>query len=142
MKAQALDGVLPPQRSDVAGAMVGIAGFKRPDCGNNILPGAFCDHLTSYARVTTGGRPDVLSDRIRYGAAGAAGTVDRALRHPGEVPHALRPLLRRGRLLPAEASYQSVRAPNQQLLVDEPLCQPWARPPGASHDGPGGRVRR
>ncbi|HUT57773.1 MAG TPA: hypothetical protein VNA25_07960, partial [Phycisphaerae bacterium] len=45
--AEIVNAVLPKEKPDVAGAMVGIAGFDWNACGSTILPGAICEHLTS-----------------------------------------------------------------------------------------------
>ena len=135
VKAEALDGVLPPKKQDVAGAMVGIATFKWPDSGSTILPGAFCDHLTSCAGIMTGGGQTVLSEWLRYGAAGSAGTVTEPYNTPVKFPTPFVHVYYASGCSLAEAFYQSVRAPYQQLLVGDPLCQPWARAPRVSVKG-------
>ncbi|MEI6501679.1 MAG: hypothetical protein WCP21_11730 [Armatimonadota bacterium] len=132
VKAEALDGVLPPKKADVAGAMVGIATFKWPESGSSILPGAFCDHLTSCAGIMTGGGQTVLSEWLRYGAAGSAGTVTEPYNTPVKFPTPFVHVYYASGCSLAEAFYQSVRAPYQQLLVGDPLCQPWAKAPSVS----------
>ena len=127
--AEVLPGVLPPGRQDVAGTMVGIANFTWADCGSRILPGAFCDHLTSCAGIMTGGGQTLLSEFIRSGAAGAAGTVTEPYNTPVKFPTAFLHVFYASGCSLGEAFYQSVRAPYQQLLVGDPLCQPWARAP-------------
>jgi hypothetical protein len=118
------------------GLMAGIARFDWPASGNVILPGAICDHFTSFAGdMSPDGFQTPLTEFLRYGAAGASGTV--------KEPHAVQakfplPSLHlhyaRGCSL-AESFYQSVRAPFQLLIVGEPLCQPWARFPIITVDG-------
>lgn len=132
VKAEALDGVLPPKKTVVAGAMVGTATFKWPESGSAILPGAFCDHLTSCAGIMTGGGQTVLSEWLRYGAAGSAGTVTEPYNTPVKFPTPFVHVYYASGCSLAEAFYQSVRAPYQQLLVGDPLCQPWAKPPAVS----------
>jgi hypothetical protein len=147
VQAAVLDGVLPQGKADVAGAMIGIAGFKWADSGSTILPGAFCDHLTSFGGVMTGTGQTLLSEFIRHGAAGACGTVTEPYAIPGKFPSPFFHVYYASGCSLAEAFYQSVRGPYQQLLVGDPLCRPWARIPQVQVKGlsPGetlGRVRR
>ncbi|MBM3471917.1 MAG: hypothetical protein FJX75_01425 [Armatimonadetes bacterium] len=142
-----LDGVLPQGKPDVAGAMIGIAGFKWADAGSTILPGAFCDHLTSFGAVMTGAGQTLLSEFIRYGAAGACGTVTEPYAIPGKFPSPFFHVYYASGCSLAEAFYQSVRGPYQQLLVGDPLCRPWAKIPqvqvkGLSSGEALSRVRR
>ncbi len=145
VKAEVLPGVLPPQKPDVAGAMIGIAGFAWKDCGSTILPGAFCDHLTSFGGVMAGNTGQTpLSEFIRYGAAGACGTVTEPYAIPGKFPTAFVHVYYASGCSLAEAFYQSVRGPYQQLLVGDPLCQPWAKIPVVTLKGlsPGETLKR
>jgi hypothetical protein len=134
--AQTLDGALPPGKSDVAGAMVGIAGFEWAKSGSKILPGAICEHLTSYGGMMMEGAGQTpLTEFIRYGAAGASGTVTEPFAIQEKFPD---PFIQvhyaRGCTL-AEAFYQSVPGPYQLLIVGDPLCRPWARIPAVTLEG-------
>ncbi len=129
VRGEVLHGVLPQGKPDVAGAVVGIAGFKWADSGSRILPGAFCDHLTSFAGVMTGTGQTVLSEWIRCGAAGASGTVTEPYALPAKFPSAFLHVYYASGCSLVEAFYQSLRGPYQQLLVGDPLCRPWARIP-------------
>ncbi len=129
VNAEVIHGVLPPNKQDVAGAVVGIATFSWKDSGSHILPGAFCDHLTSCAGIMTGGGQTLLSEWLRSGAAGSSGTVTEpyALQQKSPTPF-LQVFYASGCTL-AEAFYQSVSGPYQQLLVGDPLCRPWGKMP-------------
>ncbi|MEM6330451.1 MAG: hypothetical protein AAF790_09390, partial [Planctomycetota bacterium] len=111
--------------------------------GSSVLPGAICEHLTSFGgdlREKAGQMP--LTEFLRQGAAGASGTVAEPGALQGKFPLPTVHLhYRRGCSL-AEAFYQSVACPYQLLIVGDPLCQPWARPPSLSVDGvaPGATV--
>ncbi len=109
--------------------------FSLPS-NSEILPGAICEHLTSF-----GGNVDEfcdhssLTDWIRDGAAGTSGTVTE--------PYALQPKFpmpfihvhyAKGCSL-AEAFYQSLMAPYQLLIIGEPLCKPWAKIPKVKVSG-------
>ena len=128
VRAEVLQGVLPPERNDVAGAVVGAATLDWASSGSRILPGAFCDHLTSLAGVMTGGGQTLLSEWIRHGAAGSSGTVTEPYNIAAKFPSAFLHVFYASGCSLAEAFYQSVAGPYQQLLVGDPLCAPWARP--------------
>jgi hypothetical protein len=130
VRAEVLDGVLPKDKPDVAGAMIGAASFDWKSSGSQILPGAFCDHLTSFGGVMAGsGGQSLLSEFLRYGAGGACGTVTEPYNVPGKFPTAFLHIFYASGCSLAEAFFQSVSGPYQQLLVGDPLCQPWAKIP-------------
>ena len=144
VKAEILDGTLPLNKNDVQGLMMGTAAFNWKASGSTILPGALCDNFTSFGGVMRkGGGQTPLSAFLRYGAAGASGTVTEPLAIAAKFPS---PLVQvhyaRGCTL-AEAFYQSVHSPYQLLIVGDPLCRPWAEPPRVSVAGvePGAVVR-
>jgi hypothetical protein len=140
--AEILEGTVPLRRNDVQGAVIGTANFDWQASGSTILPGAICEHLTSFGGAMT---PDAtqtpLSEFLRYGAAGASGTVAEPvlITVPKSIPYKF-PLptiqlhYARGCTL-AEAFYQSVYAPYQLLIVGDPLCRPWAEIPQVSVAG-------
>lgn len=128
VRAEIQPGILPQGKVDVAGAMIGTAGFDWASSGSTILPGAICEHLTSFGgvlRENAGQTP--LTEFLRYGAAGSSGTVTEPLAIQAKFPFSfLHVHYARGCSL-AEAFYQSVLGPYQLLIVGDPLCQPWAR---------------
>ena len=70
-----------------------------------------------------------LSEFLRYGAAGASGTVIEPYAIPEKFPSPqIHVHYARGCTL-AEAYYQSVHGPAQFLIVGDPLCRPWATIP-------------
>ena len=70
------DGVLPANHADVAGAVIGSAGCDWASSHSTILPGALCDNFTSFGGVMSAGAGQTpFSEFLRYGAAGASGTV-------------------------------------------------------------------
>jgi hypothetical protein len=129
VRGEAVAGWLPVNKPDVAGCVVGAAGLKWKDSGSTLLPGAFCDHLTSFAGVMTGTDQTLLSEWIRYGAAGSAGTVTEPYNIPVKFPTPFLHVYYASGCSLAEAFYLSTRAPYQQLLVGDPLCRPWAKIP-------------
>ena len=129
------DGVLPYDAPAVAGAVVGSAGFAWKDSGSTILPGAICEHLTSFgAQLWPGAGQTHLTEWLRSGAAGTSGTVDEPLALQSKFPSPFIHLHYVRGLSLIEAFYRSVAGPYQLLMVGEPLCAPWAKPV-AIHDG-------
>lgn len=135
VKAEVRSGVLPEGRPDVMGAAIGIAKFAWQDSGSTIMPGAFCDHLTSFGGVMTGRGQTVLSEFIRYGAAGACGTVTEPYAIAAKFPSPFLHVHYASGCSLGEAFYQAVKGPYQQLLVGDPLCQPWAVAPEVKVEG-------
>lgn len=134
--AKVFSGVLPQKKDDVAGATIGTASFDWKKSGSTILPGAICEHLTSFGGIMRAGAGQTpLTEFLRHGAAGASGTVTEPFAIPHKFPS---PFLHvhyvRGCSL-AEAFYQSVFGPYQLLIVGDPLCQPWATFPEVTLTG-------
>ncbi len=128
--AEVLEGTLPVRKNDVQGAVIGTASFDWAGSGSTIRPGAICEHFTSFGGILYEGAGQTpLTEFLRYGAAGASGTVVEPFAIPEKFPS---PMLQvhyaRGCSL-AESFYQSVRGPYQLLIVGDPLCQPWAEAP-------------
>jgi hypothetical protein len=134
--AEVVPGVLPKDKPDVAGAMIGAADFNWKACGSTILPGAICEHLTSFGGMlhqAAGQTP--VSELIRFGAAGTSGTVTEPFAIQNKFPTPFVHYFYASGCSLAEAFYQSVAAPYQLLIVGDPLCQPWARMPRFSIEG-------
>ncbi len=127
LRGEIIPTALPEHKSDVAGCVAGTASFNWPQSGSTMLPGAICEHLTSYGGAmeeTAGQTP--LTEFLRYGAAGSSGTVVEPMSVQPKFPDAFLHLhYVRGASL-AEAFYQSVYGPYQLLIVGDALCQPWA----------------
>jgi len=124
---------MPMQAGDVLGLMSGAEKFSWEATGSTILPGAICDNLTSFGGILQFRASQTpLTDFLRNGAAGAAGTVVEplALAQKFASPNIFVHYARGSSL--AEAYYQSVFAPAQVLIVGDPLCQPWASIPEVS----------
>lgn len=122
-------GVLPVNRQDVAGAMIGTAGFDWGGSKSSILPGAIVEHFTSFGGIITE-RSDQTpcTEFIRAGAAGSSGTVTEPYALQQKFPTAfIQVLYCRGWTL-AESYYQSLFGPYQLLIIGDPLCKPWSKP--------------
>ncbi len=131
--AEIISRTLPRGKRDVAGAMIGSRRIAWSRSGSTILPGAICDNFNDLGGVFIDDPAyaveSPLSEFLRWGAAGACGTVIESNRFPQKFPTAkMHVHYARGCTL-AEAVYQSVAGPYQLLVVGDPLCRPWATIP-------------
>ncbi len=128
VKAVIEDGVLPRQKADVAGAVIGVADFDWPKSGSTILPGAIVEHLTSFGGVMTKGAGQTpLTEFLKQGAAGSSGTVTEPFAVQAKFPSPFIHAHYASGCTLAESFYQSVTGPYQLLIVGDPLAQPWRR---------------
>src|SRR5207247_6296536 len=121
---------LPNSGQTFRGIMTGLAD-PQIDTGNfTLVPGAFCDHLTSYAATFDSTSQTKMSRWIAKGASGTAGTVEEPCNYAGKFPHArLHAVYFKGASL-GEAWFRSLAyEPFQDLFVGDPLTRPWAWPP-------------
>ena len=136
LAAELDDGIVPKDKPDVMGAVIGAADFDWKASGSKILPGAICENFTSFGGILTEGAGQTpLTSLIACGAAGSSGTVTEPLAIAEKFPS---PFIHvhyaRGCTL-AEAFYQSVATPYQLLIVGDPLCAPWRQRPVVVVDG-------
>lgn len=120
---------LPNGRGDVLGLTCGTSKFDFEASGCTFVPGAFADNLTSAGGIFITSSQTKLSEFLRFGAAGASGTVVEPFALQAKFPH---PMIHAHYLAGcslAEAFYQSVHGPYQIILVADPLCQPFANRP-------------
>lgn len=125
--AKAADGALPPAGATAIGVMAGIADYDWKRSGASILPGAWCDNLTSFAGAMqphAGQTP--LSAWLRAGAAGSGGAVGEPWAFPSKFPTAFVHLHRVRGLSLVEAVHRTLPQPFQYLAVGDPLSRPWA----------------
>lgn len=126
LAAEVREGVLPPKDAPVIGATIGIADFTWAANGALMLPGAWCDHLTSLGgALQPNGGQTPLTAFLRAGAAGAGGTVAEPLNHPFKFPSAFVHVHRARGLSLVEAVHRSMSGPYQYLVVGDPLSRPW-----------------
>jgi tetratricopeptide (TPR) repeat protein len=120
------DGIIPRNKPDVIGAVVGTRRFNWGRSNSRLLPGAIAESLTSYGGAFTNGAQTKLSEFLRYGAAGSSGAVAEpySLQAKFPVPY-LHVHYADGSSL-AEAFYQSIEAPYQLIVVGDPLARPFA----------------
>jgi hypothetical protein len=134
--AQIIKGIVPIDKKDVQGVVMGTEFFNWEKSGSTILPGAICENFTSYGGLMVPGvKQTSLSEFLRYGAAGSSGTVVEPFAILQKFPL---PMIQvhyaRGCTL-AEAFYQSIFAPYQIMIVGDPLCRPWANIPQVKVSG-------
>ena len=144
VEAEVIEGTVPQGKNDVQGAMMGVAGFDWKASGSTILPGAICEHFTSFGgdlHKDAGQTP--LSELLRYGATAASGTVTEPYSLPQKFPDAMMQVHYARGCTVAESYYQSLQCPYQLLIVGDPLCRPWANIPQITVTGltPGATVQ-
>ena len=134
-QAELVNGAMPSNKSDVLGLTSGSAKFDWKKTNSQILPGAFCDNLTSAGAAFEHPGQTKLTEFLSHRAAGASGTVIEPYALQQKFPH---PMIHvhyvRGANL-VESFYQSVSGPFQILLVGDPLCTPFTKAPEFSVTG-------
>lgn len=130
--ARVITGDNPPPEPDIAGLMLGKAGFRWPAAAH-LTPGAIAEHFTSFGGVLSDDAAAAsqlpLSVMLAHGAAGASGTVAEPMSYYQKFPSStLQVHYVRGCSL-AESFYQSTASPYQLLIVGDPLARPWAKIP-------------
>lgn len=127
---------LPTGRHDALGIMTGAATPNIDGTDMTILPGAFCDHLTSFAGHFGTTSQTKMSRWIANGASGSWGTVEEPCNYPGKFPH---PFIHvqyfRGMSL-GEAVMRNVGfVPFQGLFLGDPMTRPYTHIPSVDLGG-------
>ncbi len=130
LKGEIVSQPVPEGRTGILGLTLGTPTANWGASRSQFAPGAIADNLTSTGGVLRhAGSQTPLSEFLRYGAAGASGTVVEPYAIAEKFPS---PLIHvhyaRGCSL-AESFYQSVSGPYQLIVVGDPLCRPWAKLP-------------
>lgn len=139
---QIRNGRVPLGRHDCLGIMSGFATTDLDGADLTILPGAFCDHLTSYAATFDISAQMKVAAWIRKGASGSLGTIEEPCNILGKFPKAnMHPTYFRGLSLGESALRGLTFVPFQGMIYGDPLTRPWAYIPEVSvPDAPGGAV--
>lgn len=128
--------ILPIGRNDCLGIMTGWADPGILAANMTILPGAFCDHLTSWAATFDIDSQEKVSAWISKGASGSWGTVEEPCNYAGKFPHARVHVQYFQGLTLGEACFRSVGyTPIQGLLYGDPLTRPFTHIPSVSVAG-------
>ncbi|MFN8424033.1 MAG: hypothetical protein U0470_11875 [Anaerolineae bacterium] len=134
-KAEALDGVLPIGRHDALGILTGITHPAPIGADVTMLPGAFADHLTSFAGMFDDGSQEKMSSWITAGASGSLGTVEEPCTG-GKFPDAALHAFYYAGLPLGEAIFRSVQwSAFQSLFYGDPLTRPFAHIPVVTASG-------
>jgi hypothetical protein len=128
--------VLPPDGATVLGCMTGWAAPQIEEANVTIVPGAFGDHLTSYAGFFGETSQTKMSEWITKGCSGSVGAVEEPCNYPGKFPNPrMHVFYAQGATL-GEATFRSLQyVPFQMLLYGDPLTRPFARIPQISVSG-------
>lgn len=128
--ANATTGTVPTGGAIVSGVMTGLASPEIDEGDFSFVPGAYADHLTSFAAAFDLGAQRKMSRWIAKGATLTSGAVEEPCNYPGKFPTArLFENAVRGLTL-GEAYYRAAGfVPFQIMLMGDPLARPW----GATH---------
>ena len=120
------DGIVPQNKHDVIGAVVGSQRYRWKRSNSRFLPGAIAESLTSYGGDFNRAYQTKLTEFLRYGAAGSSGAVAEPYSFQAKFPLPYLHVHYADGSSLAEAFYQSVEVPYQLLVVGEPLARPFA----------------
>ncbi len=118
------DGVLPLQKKDVLGAVIGTADFDWSTSKSTMVPGALVENATSWGCAYWAKDETKISEFFRHGAVGSSGGVVSSSMTSFPAPF-LHCHYFDGSSL-AESFYQSVSSPYTLLVVGDPLVKPFA----------------
>lgn len=129
---------VPKGRYDCLGIMTGASDPKIAEGDFAILPGAFCDHLTSWAADFDQSSQTKISAWIAKGASASVGAVAEPCNYPGKFPRAELHLFSFEGATLGEAWFRSTQyVPFQMLFCGDPLTRPFAHVPHVSVTGLG-----
>lgn len=122
---------LPPPSRRLIGL---LQGAQQPPVREirGLEAGSMAEHLTSFAADFQSPGQTKLTEWLRAGAAGSAGTVAEPMAIWTKFPHARFFTHYASGCTMLESFYQSLASPLQLLLVGDPLARPWAKPPGVT----------
>lgn len=132
-RAEIINGIIPDFRNDCLGVLTGWPDPPIDGGAFTILPGAFCDHLTSYAATFDEPAQTKMSSWIRRGAAATCGTVEEPCNYLGKFPTANLHVLSFSGMSLGEAWFRSMQFfPFQILFTGDPLTRAHATIPSVS----------
>jgi hypothetical protein len=132
-KGEIVDGLLPDGKHDVLGLLAGSSNLDIAGADLTLLPGAWADHVTSFAATFDEGGQTKLSPWIPKGASGSMGTVEEPCVFQSsdgyyeKFPHPRITTFYYAGLSLGEALFRSTPfAPFQALFYGDPLTRPFA----------------
>lgn len=127
--ARIVEETLPRKSEKCAGLMIGTPTFQLAQSGIELLPGAIAENLTSLGGAMTESSQTKATEFIRHGAALSSGAVTEPYSIINKFPNPLIHDAYTDGLTAAEAFYSTVLCPYQLLILGDPLCQPFTKPP-------------
>ncbi len=125
--------ILPLGRHDALGIMTGWATPDIDGADYTLVPGAFCDHLTSFAATFDTSAQTKMSRWIVRGASGTWGAVEEPCNYAGKFPAPrMHVFYQRGLALGEAALRSADYVPFQSLLYGDPLTRTFAHLPVVS----------
>jgi hypothetical protein len=137
-----LNGEIPIGQFDVLGTVCGAATPGIKAANMNLLPGAFADHLTSFAATFDIAAQTKCSEWIAKGASGTAGTVEEPCNYQGKFPHSRTHVFYLQGMSLGEAWFRGHQyVPFQSLFLGDPITRTFTHIPTVSvPDLPGAPV--
>lgn len=130
---------LPLGLHDCLGVMTGVASPPIDTADFTLLPGAFADHLTSYAGNFSSSSQVKMSRWISKGASGTSGTVEEPCNYSSKFIHSKFHVGYHQGMTLGEAHFRHLRSVGfQSLLLGDPLTAPWAQDPSVDLPNPPG----
>jgi len=129
MDARIIEQDIPPSGEKCSGVMMGTPDFSWAKSGAELLPGSIADNLTSLGGAMTIPNQTKATEYLRFGSAASSGAVTEPYSIQNKFPHPMIHVHYVDGLTAAEAFYSSVTCPYQLLIVGDPLCQPFCKPP-------------
>ncbi len=117
----------PAGRASVAGVMTGLPRIDAAAV-RSFAPGAFAEHLTSFAAVFDTADQTKATAWLRAGATASAGTVTEPLALWTKFPSARCFVHYASGATLLESLYLGIASPTQILPLGDPLARPWAPP--------------
>lgn len=116
----------PDRTTSLIGLQIGAAVLDRP-LGVKLLPGSMAEHLTSFGAVFAHPEQSKITEWLRAGAAGSAGTVTEPFALWPKFPHARFFVHYAAGCTLLESMSLSLAAPAQTFLLGDPLARPYGR---------------
>jgi hypothetical protein len=129
MNAKVVERAMPVAGERCSGVTMGASDYSWGRNGAVLLPGAIAENLTSLGGAMTNNAQTKATEFLRYGAAASSGAVTEPYSIQNKFPHPMIHVHYVEGLTLAESFYSSVLCPYQLLMVGDPLCQPYGKPP-------------